>query len=229
MWLWACLVLSPLAWGGKEPALDAITFHVEPGRLYVPLDEAAPPLRWRVVRDASGRVQSVNGRPVAPDALRTLVDGRPLASLNDLESWGATVVVSPDGRGAVVRRAWFDFTLAAGAQRVEIDLGRQRLTAWQGNRIVLQTRISSGKHGSTPAGQFRAGPYRARMHYSSRYHNAPMPWSVQIHGHVFIHGFTSVPEYPASHGCIRLPLTEGNPARFFYDWVIAGTPVTVLR
>lgn len=67
------------------------------------------------------------------------------------------------------------------------------------------------------------------MHYSSLYHNAPMPWSVQIYGHVFIHGFTSVPNYPASHGCIRLPLNEGNPARFFYEWIDNGSPVSVVR
>jgi lipoprotein-anchoring transpeptidase ErfK/SrfK len=67
------------------------------------------------------------------------------------------------------------------------------------------------------------------MHRSSRYHNAPMPWSVQVRGHVFIHGFTSVPRYPASHGCIRLPLDEGNPAKFFYEWIEPGTPVKVTR
>jgi hypothetical protein len=51
---------------------------------------------------------------------------------------------------------------------------------------------------------------------------------VQVNGHVFIHGFTSVPGYPASHGCVRVPLTGGNPARFFYEWVDAGTPVEIL-
>ena len=47
--------------------------------------------------------------------------------------------------------------------------------------------------------------------------------------HVFVHGFTSVPYYPASHGCIRLPLTGGNPAKFFYEWTDTGTPVKVTR
>jgi lipoprotein-anchoring transpeptidase ErfK/SrfK len=52
---------------------------------------------------------------------------------------------------------------------------------------------------------------------------------VQIRGHVFIHGFRSVPDFPASHGCIRLPLDRGNPARFFYEWIDRGTPVKVIR
>jgi hypothetical protein len=84
-----------------------------------------------------------------------------------------------------------------------------------GSRVVMQSRISSGRGGSTPTGEFRAGPYKAKSRYLNRYYNAPMPWSVQIHGHVFVHGFTSVPNYPASHGCIRLPLTGFNPAKIF--------------
>ena len=122
-----------------------------------------------------------------------------------------------------------EFTLIARLKEVEINLENQQLRAWQGNRLVLQSRVSSGRHNSTPSGVFTAGPFRARMHYSSRYNNAPMPWSVQINGHIFIHGFASVPNYPASHGCIRLPLDEGNPAKFFYEWIDNGTPVRVVR
>lgn len=36
------------------------------------------------------------------------------------------------------------------------------------------------------------------LQHSSRYDSAPMPWSVRICGHVFIHGFRNVPKYPAS-------------------------------
>ena len=211
------------------PPLDGLTFHTEPGRLRIPVDEAAQGLRWKVERDAAGTVAAVNGHPVPPGSLRLMTDGTPLADMDDLRRWGAAVVAGPDARTATVQHRRREFTLVAGPQRVEISLGAQRLRAWQGDRLVLETRISSGrKRGSTPTGRFRAGPFRARMHYSSRYQRAPMPWSVQIYGHVFIHGFTSVPDYPASHGCIRVPLTGGNPARFFYEWVETGTPVHVV-
>lgn len=36
------------------------------------------------------------------------------------------------------------------------------------------------------------------MQHSSRYVHAPMPWSVRIRGHVFMHGFRHVPKYSAS-------------------------------
>jgi lipoprotein-anchoring transpeptidase ErfK/SrfK len=119
------------------------------------------------------------------------------------------------------------FSEPPGKKWVEINLAKQQLFAWQGSRLILQSRISSGRNGRTPAGEFRAGPFKARIHYSTRYHRAPMPWSVQINGNVFVHGFTSVPNYPASHGCIRLPLTGLNPAKLFFEWVDVGTPVRV--
>jgi lipoprotein-anchoring transpeptidase ErfK/SrfK len=54
-----------------------------------------------------------------------------------------------------------------------------------------------------------------------------MPWSVQVRGNIFIHGFTVVPDYPASHGCIRMPLTGSNPAKKFFHWVEPGTPIKI--
>ena len=54
-----------------------------------------------------------------------------------------------------------------------------------------------------------------------------MPWSVQVHENIFIHGFRKVPRRPSSHGCIRLPLTGANPAKWFYNWIDLGTPISI--
>ena len=54
-----------------------------------------------------------------------------------------------------------------------------------------------------------------------------MPYSVQVNGNVFVHGFSSVPRFPASHGCIRVPLDNGNPAKQFFEWVEPGTPIEI--
>ena len=116
---------------------------------------------------------------------------------------------------------------ANGGKRVVIDKSRQTLRAYEGDLLVLESRVSTGRPGrETPSGRYRA-QYKTLMHYSRLYDNAPMPYSVQIGGNYFIHGFDSVPDYPASHGCIRLPLTGQNPARLFYDWVDVGTPVVI--
>lgn len=116
---------------------------------------------------------------------------------------------------------------SGSGKRVEIDLTKQQLKAYQGNRVVMKTRISSGKTGNTPTGNFRAGPYKSAEHYSSLYHNAPMPWSVQITGHIFIHGFSVVPNYPASKGCVRVPIDGRNPAKRLFKWLDVGTPIKV--
>lgn len=170
----------------------------------------------------------LNGTAVTGADRRTLVDGTELVSAGGLEKAGAAVAPHPSGRTATIMAGSRGLILMRAEKRVEISLGEQELRAWQGQRLVLRTRVSTGRNGRTPPGQFRAGPYKARMHHSSKYQNAPMPWSVQINGPVFIHGFTSVPSRPASHGCIRVPLTGRNPARFFYEWVDRGTPVAVL-
>ena len=79
---------------------------------------------------------------------------------------------------------------------------------------------------ATPTGRYSAG-YKDPDHYSSLYHSAPMPWSVQVSGNIFIHGSSSVPNYPASHGCIRVPLTGRNAAKRFFQWVDPGTPIRI--
>jgi len=113
-------------------------------------------------------------------------------------------------------------------KRVVIDKTQQMLSAYEGDRLVFQSRVSTGRWSrSTPNGRFRVG-VKFRMHYSSLYDNAPMPYSVQVAGNIFIHGFGVVPAWPASHGCIRLPLDGGNPAKWFFEWVEPGTPITIV-
>ncbi len=109
-------------------------------------------------------------------------------------------------------------------KRVVIDKTSQTLRAYQGGQLVLQSRVSTGRQGrETPSGRYRAQS-KSRMHYSRLYDNAPMPYSVQFHGNYFIHGFSSVPNWPASHGCIRMPI---GTAAAFYNWIDPGTPISV--
>lgn len=115
----------------------------------------------------------------------------------------------------------------APVKYVVIDKTTQMLRAYEGKQVVFQSRVSTGKIGkATPNGKFRAG-IKHRMHRSTLYDNAPMPFSVQVTGNYFIHGYSHVPAYPASHGCIRLPLTDGNPAEWFFNWVKPGTPIEI--
>src|SRR5439155_27309462 len=63
---------------------------------------------------------------------------------------------------------------------VEVDKTNQVLRAYAGDKLVLESPVSTGKEGhATPNGTFAAGE-KSRIHDSDLYDNAPMPYSVQI-------------------------------------------------
>lgn len=97
------------------------------------------------------------------------------------------------------------FAELAHTLQIVVSKNNQSMTVYDGDKVVSTTRVSTGKAGhSTPSGIFSILEKR-RYHESNIYSNAPMPfmqrltWSgIALHeGHV--------PNYPASHGCIRLP------------------------
>jgi len=208
--------------------LDGISFADDPHVLFVPIEEIASALRWEMqLNQESGQI-SLNGQLLDAAHLRKLTDGTLLVPLDELQRAGATITWSNDGMQALVASDHTKIAILFANKRVEVDLANQRLRAYQGARLVLDSSISTGREGKkTPAGEFKAGPVKSRMHRSRLYHNAPMPWSVQVHENIFIHGFRKVPRRPSSHGCIRLPLTGANPAKWFYNWIDLGTPVSI--
>ena len=208
--------------------LDGISFADDPHMLFVPIEEIASALRWEMQLDQESGQISLNGHLLHAAHLRKLTDGTLLVPLDELERAGATITWSNDGMQALVASEHTKIAIPFANKRVEVDLANQRLRAYQGARLVLDSSISTGREGKkTPAGEFKAGPVKSRMHRSRLYHNAPMPWSVQVHENIFIHGFRKVPRRPSSHGCIRLPLTGANPAKWFYNWIDLGTPVSI--
>jgi peptidoglycan hydrolase-like protein with peptidoglycan-binding domain len=120
-----------------------------------------------------------------------------------------------------------------GATRVEIDLGRQVLFLFQGDVLHRVLPISSGTgkrycaEGScgiatTPTGSFKverriSGWRKSRL---GRLYNP-----LYFNGGIAIHGFPSVPAQPASHGCVRIPMSASG---WFPAMVPDGTPVYVL-
>jgi hypothetical protein len=208
--------------------LDGVTFAADPGTLYVPLKELGEALDWPVSVDPKTGIASLNDKEIEKRDLRWLLNGTLLVALRHLEKRDVRIEWSEGKHLATIRRGERALQVREGAKRVVINRARQRLRAWQGDRIILRTRVSTGRKGhETPTGFFRAGPLKTRMLISRRYDDAKMPWSVQVRGNVLMHGFPSVPPRAASHGCIRIPLRHGNPAKWLYDWIDIGTPVTI--
>lgn len=90
--------------------------------------------------------------------------------------------------------------------QIVVSLNEQSLTVFQGATAIRQSHISSGKPGhDTPTGIFSILS-KAKYHRSNIYSNAPMPWMQRLTWTgIALHESNSVPDYPASHGCVRMP------------------------
>jgi lipoprotein-anchoring transpeptidase ErfK/SrfK len=119
---------------------------------------------------------------------------------------------------------WRDVPDSAGPERVVISLTDQRAYLYRGNELVAVSTISSGKDEKpTPIGIFSVLDKKP-FYRSKKYDNAPMPWMQRIDQYgVALHGGFN-PGYPASHGCIRLPVAF---AKKLYSVTGVGTPVFV--
>lgn len=208
-----------------EVVVDAVTFEKGDG-LFVPVRELAGAMDWVVEYEPETKEVRLQGVPLDDEHTRRLLSGETLIRVEAVNVPGARVI--PLEEGARVEWGALRAVVKPGEKRVEINLTTQSLTAYQGERVLLETPISSGRRGySTPTGSFTAGPAKYRMHYSTLYDNSPMPWSIQVSGNIFIHGYHSVPRRPASHGCIRVPLKDGNPAKWLFEWIEIGTPIRI--
>jgi hypothetical protein len=127
---------------------------------------------------------------------------------------------------AVLRRAVRPEPLARGGRgrRVEVSLDRQVALLIEHDRVLRVVHISSGAWGtSTPAGSFRV--YRKERYSWSVPFKVWMPWASYFTGGIAFHEYSSVPAYPASHGCVRVNRFD---ARFLFAFAVSGTPVQVV-
>jgi len=153
----------------------------------------------------------------------------------------------------VARQGYWEGDGVSGAPSIVIDLGDQEARFYKGGRMVGAAPVSTGREGyRTPTGRFRVTQKNAD-HYSNlygdyvddagnvvvanvgvnrdprppgtRFRGAPMPYFMRVHGAVGLHG-GYLPGYPASHGCIRLPM---EMAEVFFANAPSGTPVTIVH
>ncbi|MDX8478080.1 L,D-transpeptidase [Mesorhizobium sp. VK24D] len=96
-----------------------------------------------------------------------------------------------------------------------IDVSSQTMTVSKYGQVLYRWNVSTARKGYfTPRGSYRP-QWTARIWYSRKYDNSPMPYSVFFHGGYAIHG-TGAVRYlgrPASHGCVRLH--TANAATFY--------------
>ena len=107
--------------------------------------------------------------------------------------------------------------------RIEISLAMQSVALVRDGVPIYHARCSTGRSGySTKRGEFVI-TNKERNHRSTIYH-VEMPYFMRLSCLDFGMHAGYVPNYPASHGCIRLP---EDTARKFFSEIPVGTLVTV--
>jgi len=102
-------------------------------------------------------------------------------------------------------------------RHIEVDTKLQVLYIVEKGDIKFIIPVSTGKNDSTVKGRFRI--YRMKKGWHKV---IGKPWGGYIHNPIYfygayaIHGYKSVPNYPASHGCIRIPLCYSN---FLFEYI----------
>ena len=119
---------------------------------------------------------------------------------------------------------WAPAVPQQGETRVVVDLITQLFYVYRGEKLVGVSTMSSGKKGKETQLGFWEVMLKKKKGYSRKYDNAPMPF-MQMYdpkGLAF-HGGPN-PGYPASHGCVRLPLKF---AERLYGMTKLGTKVII--
>ena len=115
---------------------------------------------------------------------------------------------------------------SGGATRVEVDVARQVLFFYKSNALYRIVSVSTGSgqrfcvHGRcatavTPGGSFRV---RGKVSGWQEGELGRLYKPSYFNGNIAIHGALSVPGGPASHGCVRVPMSSA-------DWIYASLPV----
>jgi PKD repeat protein len=99
---------------------------------------------------------------------------------------------------------------------IEVDKTRQVLFDVRDGKVARVLPVSTGATGNTPSGTFHV--YSKEPGYNQKL----MYFSMYFLGNFAVHGYPSVPSYPASHGCVRIPIWAAVP---MYDTHGYGTTV----
>ena len=107
---------------------------------------------------------------------------------------------------------------------VVVSLPEQLVHVYRNGVAIAVSTCSTGKPGNrTPTGVFTILEKR-KEHYSSTYNNAPMPNMQRLTWKGIALHAGNLPGYPASHGCIRLPM---NFSKLLFTVTQSGTPVII--
>jgi len=176
---------------------------------------------------------------VAPDASaarETVLPPRTLVAVRELSPDGRWVLIAEDHWVARddLHVAWFTHAppgVEPGERWFDVDLDAQVLVAYEGERPVYATLVSSGKPGTdTPEGLYRVWIKFAEADMTGNgtagndtYRVATVPWTMFFQDDYALHTAYWHDRFgePMSHGCINL---SPRDARALYGWAAPEVP-----
>jgi len=115
-----------------------------------------------------------------------------------------------------------------GGKMIIVDLTKQVAYAYENGQEVMRGNVSTGRPGKrTPVGTFRVLEKdidHVSSKYPKPYGGARMNYMLRLTRSGIAMHLGYVPNYPASHGCIRM---ENGFAQKMYYWAPVGTKVIV--
>lgn len=132
----------------------------------------------------------IAAQPVAPARAQSLESGTVMDAIRTLKAG---------------QFLWAPQLAPSGPMLIIVNRATQRLIVYRNGVPIAVSTVSTGRTGRrTPTGVFTILEKQV-THFSSLYDSAPMPFMERLTWDgVAMHGGT-LPGYPASHGCIRLP------------------------
>ena len=119
---------------------------------------------------------------------------------------------------------WIADVPKTGETKVVIDLMTQLMYVYRADKLAGVSTISSGKKGKETQLGFWAVRHKKVKGFSRKYDNAPMPYMQMYDEKGLAFHAGKLPGYPASHGCVRLPLKF---AQQLYGMTRIGTKVII--
>ena len=190
-------------------------------RLYVVAPHASAGASGTAVRALQSRLRQL-GYLVPVSGSFGSSTGRAVLAFRKVNGYARTMSASP----AVFKRlarggGGFRLRHPDAGKHVEFDWSRQVLVLARGAKPAIIVHASSGKP-STPT-------VFGKFHFYSKtpgYNAHGMYYSNYFIGGYAVHGYDPVPDYAASHGCIRIPIPS---AKRVFRWIQLGDTIYVYR
>ncbi|HEX2042633.1 MAG TPA: L,D-transpeptidase family protein [Acidimicrobiales bacterium] len=225
---------APPAPAAAAPTPATPAKPASPASAAPPPSELGPGMQGPAVHDLEQRLAGLRYHVGAVDGVYDADTGSAVMAYQKVTGMSRTGVASPDViAGVNATTAPPPLVPGGGPTRVEIDLTRQVLFLYKGDVLGSILPVSTGngerfcsggwcRNAVTNTGSFKV--YRRAAGWETsplgRLYNP-----LYFDGGIAVHGSTSVPAHPASHGCVRIPMSA---AEWFPNEVPNGTPVHVL-